>query len=56
MKGTLIQNGKATEASQQGIEQAVAGGGFFWLDLDIHDPGPDDDVTGLLTNTRLVTT
>jgi magnesium transporter len=51
MKGTLIQNGKAAEASQQAIEQAVAAGTFFWLDLDIHDPGPDDDVTGLLTNT-----
>src|SRR5215469_15962206 len=51
MKGTLIQSGMATEASQQKIEQALAGGAFFWLDLDIHDPGPDDDVTGLLTNT-----
>jgi magnesium transporter len=51
MKGTLTQNGKATAASQQEIEQALAGGAFFWLDLDIHDPGPDDDVTGLLTNT-----
>ena len=51
MKGTLIQNGQATGASQQGIEQAVAEGTFFWLDLDIHDPGPDDDVTALLTNT-----
>ena len=51
MKGTLIQNGKATGASQQGIEQALADGAFFWLDLDIHDPGPDDDVSGLLTNT-----
>jgi magnesium transporter len=51
MKGTLIQGGKATDASKQGIEQAVAGGEFFWLDLDIHDPGPDDDVTGTLTNT-----
>jgi magnesium transporter len=51
MKGTLIQNGKAADASQQGIEQAVAAGTFFWLDLNIHDPGPDDDLTGLLTNT-----
>jgi magnesium transporter len=51
MKGTLIQNGMATDASQQNIDQALAGGAFFWLDLDIHDPGPDDDVTGLLTNT-----
>ena len=48
MKGTLIQDGKATEASQQSIGQAAAGGGFFWLDLVTH-PGPDDEVTGLLT-------
>ena len=51
MKGTLTQDGKATEATVQGIQQAAAGPGFFWLDLDIHDPGPDDDVTGLLINT-----
>jgi magnesium transporter len=51
MKGTIRQDGKATEASQEKIEQAVAGGEFFWLDLDIHDPGPDDDVSGMLTNT-----
>lgn len=51
MKGTLTQDGTAAEATQDGIEQAVAGGGFFWLDLDVHDPGPDDDVTGLLTST-----
>lgn len=51
MKGTLTQGGNATEATQQGIEQAAGGGAFFWLDLDIHDPGPDDDVTGLLINT-----
>jgi magnesium transporter len=51
MKGTLTQAGQATDATQQGIEQAAAKDAFFWLDLDIHDPGPDDDVTGLLTNT-----
>jgi magnesium transporter len=51
MKGTITQDGKITDASQQAIEQAVADGTFFWLDLDLHDPGPDDDVTGLLTNT-----
>jgi magnesium transporter len=51
MKGTITQDGKVTGASQQAIEQALAAGAFFWLDLDIHDPGPDDDVTGLLTNT-----
>ena len=51
MKGTLTQGGTATDATPQGIDQALAGGQFFWLDLDIHDPGPDDDVTGMLINT-----
>ena len=51
MKGTLAQNGVTTEATLQGIERAAAGDAFFWLNLDIHDPGPDDDVTGLLVNT-----
>jgi magnesium transporter len=51
MKGTLTQDGKVIDATPQGIEQAAASGGFFWLDLDVHDPGPDDDVTGLLCNT-----
>ena len=52
MKGTLTQDGAGTTgATQQGIEQAAAGGAFFWLDLDVHDPGPDDDVHGLLINT-----
>ncbi len=51
MKGTITYHGEATEATQQGIEKAVAGSGFFWLDLDVHDPGPDDDVAGLLTDT-----
>ena len=50
MKGTLTQDGKATDATQDGIDQAMAGGGFFWLDLDLHDPGPDDDITAMLTN------
>jgi magnesium transporter len=52
MKGTITQAGGATTpATQQAIDQAVAGGQFFWLDLDIHDPGPDDDVSAMLTNT-----
>ncbi|MGO9081548.1 MAG: magnesium transporter CorA family protein, partial [Streptosporangiaceae bacterium] len=51
MKGTITQHGTVTDATQQEIEQAVAAGSFFWLDLDIHDPGPDDDVTALLTDT-----
>ena len=51
MKGTITQNGITTGATQHAIEQAVAGGAYFWLNLDIHDPGPDDDVAGLLVNT-----
>jgi magnesium transporter len=51
MKGTLTQGDQASDATPKGIEQAVAGGAFFWLDLDIHDPGPDDDVSGMLINT-----
>jgi magnesium transporter len=51
MKGTLTQDGKVTDPTPEAIKQAAAGGGFFWLDLDVHDPGPDDDVTGLLCNT-----
>ncbi len=51
MKGTLTQDGTISDATKPGIEQAVAGGAFFWLDFDTHDPGPDDDVVGLLTDT-----
>jgi magnesium transporter len=51
MKGTLTQDGRTTEATEPDITQAVAKGAFFWLDLDLHDPGPDDDVKGLLINT-----
>jgi len=51
MKGTLTQDGITTGATPQGIDQAIATDAFFWLDLDIHDPGPDDDVTGMLVNT-----
>jgi magnesium transporter len=51
MKGTLTQNGITVGATREEIERAAASGAFFWLNLDIHDPGPDDDVTGLLINT-----
>jgi magnesium transporter len=51
MKGTLTQGGTAADATPQGIVEAAAGGTFFWLDLDVHDPGPDDDVKGMLINT-----
>lgn len=37
MKGTLTQDGVTVDATRQGIEQAAAGGAFFWLNLDIHD-------------------
>jgi magnesium transporter len=51
MKGTIHQQGTSTPATQENIDKALAGGGFFWIDLDLHDPGPDDDVEGLLVNT-----
>ncbi len=51
MKGTLTQDGITADATRQDIERAAAGGAFFWLNLDIHHPGPDDDVTALLINT-----
>jgi magnesium transporter len=51
MKGTITQNGVTATATSAEIQQAAAGDEFFWLNLDIHDPGPDDDVMGLLTNT-----
>lgn len=51
MKGLLTQEGAVLGATRPAIHQAVASGAFFWLDLDIHDPGPDNDVTGLLINT-----
>ena len=51
MKGTLTQKGVTSDATPEAIQQAASGGEFFWLNLDVHDPGPDDDVTGLLCNT-----
>jgi magnesium transporter len=51
MKATLTRAGTASAATVQDVEQAVASGAFFWLDLDLHDPGPDDDVHGLLIDT-----
>lgn len=51
MKGTLTQDGKVCDATNEAIASAADGGGFFWLDLDVHDPGPDDDVGALLVNT-----
>jgi magnesium transporter len=50
MKGTLSREGETIEASPEAIRQAVAGGTFFWLDLDIQHPAPGDDVTGMLIN------
>ena len=51
MKGTLTQNEQTVDATQEAIDQALAVGALFWLDLDLHDPGPDDDVSGMLVNT-----
>jgi magnesium transporter len=51
MKGTLFQADQLSDATPEGIQKAAAAGEFFWLDLDVHDPGPDDDVTGMLVTT-----
>jgi magnesium transporter len=51
MKGTIHQHNVTTPASQENIEKVLASGAFFWIDLDLHDPGPDDDVENLLVNT-----
>jgi magnesium transporter len=51
MKGIIRQVGADADASQENIEKTLAGNDFFWLDLDLHDPGPDDDVEGLLCGT-----
>jgi magnesium transporter len=51
MKGTIHQHASTTPASQEAIDKVLAGGDFFWIDLDLHDPGPDDDVEGLLIST-----
>jgi magnesium transporter len=51
MKATLTTGGTVTSATQAAIDAAVASGSFFWLDIDLRDPGPDDDVPGLLINT-----
>ena len=46
MKGIIRQVGKDADATQENIEKTLAGSEFFWLDLDLHDPGPDDDSRG----------
>ena len=51
MKGTLVRNDTSVNADEAVVQEALTSNEFFWLDLDLHDPGPDDDVTGLLTNT-----
>ncbi len=46
MKGTLTQNGQETEATSENVLAALAGTGFFWLDLD--DTAQDGTVAELL--------
>ncbi len=46
MKGTLTQDGVATEATSENVLAALAGTGFFWLDLD--DAATDGTVAELL--------
>lgn len=49
MKGTLTQGGQSAPATIPGVQQALAGGSFFWLDLDDADP-TDGDATNCLLN------
>jgi len=51
VKGTLLRGDATVDATQAAIDDAVASNAFFWLDLDMQDPGPDDDVAGLLRDT-----
>ena len=46
MKGTLTENGQTTEATNNDVLAALAGKGFFWLDLD--DGTTDGTVAELL--------
>ncbi len=48
MQGTLTRNGQTEDVTPELIAAAIAGRDFFWLDLDVHDPGPDDDVDAML--------
>ncbi len=47
MQGTLTRGGQAEPATPEGITAAIAGTDFFWLDLDIKDPGPDEDIKAM---------
>ncbi|MGO8859212.1 MAG: magnesium/cobalt transporter CorA [Acidimicrobiales bacterium] len=47
MQGTLTQNGATTQATSENVLAALAGTGFFWLDLD--DATTDGTVTELLS-------
>lgn len=51
MKGSISQATATVPATPQSLRTALASGTFFWLDLDVDDPGPDNDVTALLTTT-----
>ncbi len=48
MQGTLTHGGQTEAATPDAVAAALTGGEFFWLDLDVHDPGPDDDVKAML--------
>jgi magnesium transporter len=51
MNGTLLKGNEVIAASREAVQRVVAEDTFFWLDLDLHDPGPDNDVTDLMANT-----
>ena len=62
MNGTLTQDGVANPATKEAVLAALAGGKFFWLDLDTGDaanpaplqphqpPPPGDEIVDLLCN------
>jgi len=47
MQGTLTREGASQDATKENVHAALAGGGFFWLDLD--DGETDGTVGELLT-------
>ena len=49
VNGVLTQDGTGTPATTENVAAALAGGSFFWLDLDAAEAS--DDVTALLTDT-----
>jgi magnesium transporter len=52
MRGTLTSgDGTMLDATAAAVEQALAGGAFFWLDLNVPGPEPDPELKDLLLDT-----